>query len=113
MFWITSSAEHPSAASLAPTRCSSAAGSGSTRSTPGSSAMSGGHSELEQMGSTDPPLVIHRLYGDGHRQLRRLVAGAASRLGDLLAAVPARLAPVQRSVPVRVAVYHQMAQRAR
>ena len=38
-----------------------------------------------------PPLAVHRLYGDGDRQLRCPVTGDATRLGDLLAAAPARL----------------------
>jgi catechol 2,3-dioxygenase-like lactoylglutathione lyase family enzyme len=69
---------------------------------------------LEQVGSADPPLAVHRVYGDRHRQLRRPGAGGwdASALGDLLAAAPARLAPAHRSVPVRAAVCHQVAQRA-
>ena len=62
--------------------------------------------------SADPPLAVHRLYADRHRQLRRHDARATSGLGDLLAAAPARLAPVHRSVPVRAAVRHQVAQRA-
>jgi len=35
----------------------------------------GGHIERKQMGSADPPLAVHCLYGDRHRQLRRLVTG--------------------------------------
>ena len=62
--------------------------------------------------SADPPLAVHCLYADRHRQLRRHDARAASRLGDLLAAAPARLAPVHRPVLVRAAVCHQVAQRA-
>ena len=63
--------------------------------------------------SADPPLAVHCLYGDRHRQLRRLGAGdEPPPLGDLLAAAPARLAPVHRSVLVRAAVCHQVAQRA-
>ena len=60
----------------------------------------------------DPPLGVHRLHGDRHRQLRRPGAGRwdASALGDLLAAAPARLAPVHRSVYVRAAVCRQVAQ---
>src|SRR5712691_5703327 len=66
------------------------------------------------MGSADPPLAVHCLYGDRHRQLRRHSKGGrdASALGDLLAAAPARLAAVHRSVLVRAAVCHQVAQRA-
>ena len=74
----------------------------------------GGQIELERMDSADPPLAVHRLYGDRHRQLRRPgTGGDASALGDLLAAAPARLAPVHRSVLVRAAVCHQVAQRRR
>src|SRR3712207_215859 len=66
------------------------------------------------MDSADPPLVVHCLYGDRHRQLRRvgLRTGATSGLGDLLPVAPARLAPVHRSVLVRAAVCHQAAQPA-
>ena len=67
---------------------------------------------LEQMDSADAPLAVHCLYGDRHRQLRRVGTGAASRMGDLLAAAPARLSPVHRSVLVRAAVCHEVAQRA-
>ena len=39
----------------------------------------GGPIELEQMGSADPPLAVHCLYGDRHRQLRRPGTDAACR----------------------------------
>src|SRR4029078_13338863 len=71
----------------------------------------GGRSEVERMGSADPPLVVHCLYADRHCQLRRPGTGrwGASALGHLLAAAAARLAPVQRSVFVRVAICRQVA----
>jgi hypothetical protein len=72
----------------------------------------GGPLELEQVGSADPPLGGHCLYGDRHRRFRRLGTEGACRLGVLRAAAPARLAPVYRSVLVRAAVCHQVAQRA-
>ena len=58
--------------------------------------------------------LVHRLYGDRHRQLRRPGAGRwdAAALGDLLAAAPARPAPAHRVIHVRAAVCHQVAQRA-
>src|SRR5262249_27629757 len=73
----------------------------------------GGSRGVEQVGPADPPLAVHRVYGDRHRQLRRPGTGRwdASALGDLLAAAPARLAPAHRSVPVRAAVCHQVAPR--
>ena len=79
----------------------------------GVEAVKGGPIELEQLDSADPPLGVHCLHGDRHRQLRRPGTGGwdASALGDLLAAAPARLAPVQRSVLVRAAVCRQVAQR--
>src|ERR1700694_2777914 len=64
------------------------------------------------MGSAGPPLAVHCLYGDRHRQFRRPGTGGASPLGALLAAGPALLAPVQRSVHVRAALCRRAAQRA-
>src|SRR5215813_4311677 len=65
----------------------------------------------EQVDSSASPLAVHRLHGDGHRQLRGHGATTASRLGDLLTAVAAGLAPVYRPVPLRAAVRRQMARR--
>src|SRR5262245_22962234 len=66
------------------------------------------------MGSADPPMAVHRLHGDRHRQHRRPGAGGrdASALGDLLAASPARLAPAHGFVLVRAAVWRQVAELA-
>src|SRR5436190_4284718 len=66
------------------------------------------------MGTANPPLGVHRLHGDSHRQFRRPGAGKrdAAALDHLFAAAPARLAPVYRSVFVRAAVYDQGARRA-
>src|SRR5204863_4586766 len=66
------------------------------------------------MGTANPPLGVHRLHGDSHRQFRRPGAGKrdAAALDHLFAAAPARLAPVYRSVFVRAAVYDQRARRA-
>src|SRR5580765_7685820 len=82
-------------------------------STPSSSEFEGGHIELEQMGSADPPLVVHCFHGDRHRQLRGPGTGGgnASGLGDILAAAAARVAAVHLSVHVRVAVLPHIAQR--
>src|SRR5216684_8937212 len=68
--------------------------------------------ELEQMGSADPPLAVHCLYGGRHGQHRRRGTEEVYRLGGPLGAAPARLAPVHRSVLVRAAVCRQVAQRA-
>jgi hypothetical protein len=69
------------------------------------------------MDQTGPPLDVHRLYGDRHRQHRGLIPGtrkaAASSLDNLLATAPALPAPVHWSVPVRAALYHEVAQQAR
>src|SRR5262245_40276405 len=70
----------------------------------------GGPIELERMGSADPPLAVHCLYADRHRQLRCDDAGTAPGLAALLAAVAARLSSVHGSVPFRAAVCHQVAQ---
>src|SRR6185369_13778800 len=60
------------------------------------------------MDSAVPPLDIHRLYADRHRQLRRHRHGAeGDDLGDLLAAAPARAPFVHRSLHVRAAVRRQ------
>src|ERR1700681_1701860 len=64
------------------------------------------------MGSAGPPLAVHCLYGDRHRQFRRPGTGGTSPLGGLLAAGPALLAPVQRSVHVRAALRRRAAQLA-
>src|SRR5947208_9325264 len=64
------------------------------------------------MGSADPPLAVHCLYGGGHRQPRRRGTEEVYLLGGPLGAAPARLAPVHRSVLVRAAVCHQVGQRA-
>src|ERR1700682_1870537 len=64
------------------------------------------------MGSAGPPLAVHCLYGDRHRQFRRPGTGGTSPLGGLLAAGPALLAPVQRSVHVRADLCRRAAQRA-
>src|ERR1700676_5544529 len=72
----------------------------------------GGPIELEQVGSADPPLAVHCLYGGRHRQHRRGGTEEVYRLGGPLGAAPARLAPVHRSVLVRAAVCRQAAQRA-
>jgi hypothetical protein len=68
------------------------------------------------MDQTDPPLDVHLLYGDRHRQYHRLIAGttkaAASRLDNLFAVAPALLTSVHRSVLVRAAIYGEVAQRA-
>src|ERR1700738_4414216 len=66
--------------------------------------------EYEQMGSASPPLAVHCLYGDRHRQFRRPGTGRTSPLAGLLAAGPALLAPVQRSLHVRAALCRQPAQ---
>src|SRR5215208_4833908 len=63
------------------------------------------------MDSSNPPVAVHCLYSDRHRQLRCHDAGATSGVGDLLAAAATRLAPVFRSVLVRAAVRHQVARR--
>src|ERR1700737_2674326 len=65
------------------------------------------------MGSAGPPLAVHCLYGDRHRQFRRARIWGASPLGGLLAAGPALLAPVQRSVHVRAALCRRAAQWAK
>src|SRR6202163_511720 len=65
------------------------------------------------MGSAGPPLAVHCLYGDRHRQFRRPGTGGTSPLGGLLAAGPALLAPVQRSVHVRAALCRRAAQWAK
>lgn len=67
---------------------------------------------MEQVGSANPPLVVHRLYGGCHGQHRRPGIGRTSRLGGLLAATPARLALAHRSVLIRVAACRSLAQRA-
>src|ERR1700736_4122518 len=72
----------------------------------------GGPIELEQMGSADPPLAVHCLYGGRDRQLRRRGKGEVYRLGGPHGGAPARLAPVHRSVLVRAAVCRELAQRA-
>src|SRR5215475_5396352 len=61
------------------------------------------------MGAANPPLGVHRLHDNRHRQFRRPGAGQgdASALGDLFAAAPARVPSVYWSVLVRIAVYHQ------
>src|ERR1700693_4952078 len=69
--------------------------------------------KLEQVGPSDPPLAIHRLYADRHCQLHRHGIGNASRLGRLLAAATALPAVVHRPVHVRVAICRQAARRAR
>ena len=79
----------------------------------GALVLRGGIIELEDVGSADPPLAVHRVYGGRHRQHRRLGAGATSRLGGSFGAAPARLAPAHRSVLVRAAVCREVAQRAR
>src|ERR1043165_2593471 len=62
------------------------------------------------MDSAIPPLDVHRLHADRHRQLRRDRHGAErDDVGDLLAAAPARAAPVYRPVHVRIAVSRQVA----
>lgn len=62
----------------------------------------------------DAPLAVHRLHGDGHRELLRARhgTGAAGGVSDLLAATAPRSAPVLRAVPVRAAVQHEVAQPA-
>src|ERR1700687_2142738 len=65
------------------------------------------------MGSAGPPLAVHCLYGDRHRQFRRARIWGTSPLGGLLAAGPALLAPVQRSVHVRAALCRRAAQWAK
>src|SRR6516162_5653685 len=72
----------------------------------------GGPIELEQMGSADPPLAVHCLYGGRDRQHRRRGTEEVYRLGGPLGAAPARLAAAHRLVLVRAAVCHQVAQRA-
>src|SRR5688572_27871922 len=64
------------------------------------------------MGSAKPPLVVHCLHVDCHRQLCCNDAGTTSALGDVLAAAAARFASVEWSVLVRVAVCNKVAQRS-
>src|SRR5262245_23319785 len=68
---------------------------------------------IEQVGSAVSPLDVYRLYGDGHRQLRRHGTGRTSRMGGLLAAPPALPAAFYWPILVRSAVWRQVAQRAR
>jgi len=60
------------------------------RSASGSSSR-GGHIELEQTGSADPPLAVHCLYGCRHRQHRRRVQGKYTSRVGLLAVFPLAL----------------------
>src|ERR1700754_2037121 len=71
----------------------------------------GGPSELEQMGSADPPLAVRCLYG-GRKHLFRRLGREPALLGVLRSAAPACLAAVHRSVLVRAAVCRQVAQGA-
>src|SRR4029453_8984769 len=75
----------------------------------------GGPIELEQLGSTNPPLGGHRLHSDRHCQLHCTGTRSrdASALGYLLAAAPARLPPVQRPVLVPAALRRQVAWRGK
>ena len=51
----------------------------------------GGPIELEQMGSADPPLAVHCLYGGRHRQQRRRGTGEVYLWLGLLAVFPLAL----------------------
>src|SRR5262249_60175964 len=72
--------------------------------------------ELESLDSAEPSLVVHRLYVNCDRQLRRPGRGkgrATSRRRDLLTAASAVPADVQRSAHVLPAVLGAGAQRAK
>ncbi len=73
----------------------------------------GGHIELEQMDSADPPLGVHGIYGGSHHQHRRHSTQEVHPLGGTLGGGPARLAIFHRHVLVRAAVCRQVAQRAK
>ena len=64
---------------------------------------------LGQMGSANPPLAVHRLYDDRHRQLRFYGIRETTRLDSLFAIASSFLDVVNRPVHVRVAVCRQMA----
>src|SRR5438067_8394698 len=72
----------------------------------------GGPNELEQMGSADPPLAVHGLYGGGHRQHRCHSREEVHGLRGPVGGDPARVSVFHRSVLVRAAVCHKVAQRA-
>ena len=72
----------------------------------------GGPVELEQVGSADPALGVHCLYGGCPRQRRRRGTEEVYLLGGPHGAASPRLAPVDRSVLVRAAVCRHVAQRA-
>ena len=78
----------------------------------------GGHLELEQRGSPDPPLGVDCLHGGRHRQRRRPWESrsspprASAVLGEPPGAHPARLARAHGALPVRASLRRQVAQRA-
>lgn len=71
----------------------------------------GGSIELEQIGSTNPPLGVHCLYAGRHRQPRGRQYRQVCQLGGPAGRTPTDLSPVQRSVLVRAALRSQVAQR--
>jgi hypothetical protein len=65
------------------------------------------------MDSAIPPLDIHRLHGNRHRQLHRAGHRDYPGMGDLLAAPPARHTTANGPLFVRDALYREMPQRER